>query len=92
MKVVRQRLRQPSLPQTSPLPCVFSHPAAVPSLLPHQRRGDGSGVQAAGLLDAAFWPQWHGVLGHWLANGPDMDQVRCSRHRLGSACGYLFWR
>ncbi len=33
------------------------------------------GMQAAGLLDAAFWPQWHGVLGHWLANGPDMDQV-----------------
>lgn len=33
------------------------------------------GMQAAGLLDAAFWPQWHGVLGHWLANGPDMDQL-----------------
>lgn len=31
--------------------------------------------QAAGLLEAAFWPQWHTVLGHWLANAPDMDQV-----------------
>lgn len=32
-------------------------------------------AQAAGLLEAAFWPQWHAVLGHWLANAPDMDQV-----------------
>ena len=31
--------------------------------------------QAAGLLDAAFWPQFHGVLAHWLAHAPDMDQV-----------------
>lgn len=31
--------------------------------------------QAAGLLESAFWGQWHSVLNHWLANAPDMDQV-----------------
>ncbi len=37
--------------------------------------GVRGGAQAAGLLESAFWPQWHAVLAHWLANSPDMDQV-----------------
>ena len=31
--------------------------------------------QLVGLLEAAFFPQWHAVLHHWLAHTPDYDQV-----------------
>ena len=35
------------------------------------------------LLEQGFWPQWHAILGHWLAGAPDQNEV---------ARWYLSWK
>lgn len=39
--------------------------------------------QLVALLEGGFWPQWHGILGHWLSGAPDHDEV---------ARWYLTWK